>query len=257
MHCWRQKWCNVSHREHHAWCYVVSHLEYVLPRYNIDRTICKNGTRKREGDCNALTSQHPFDHCLLDLPFGDAFDERLQYDGNESETATRDTSIAAGSYNNPPPVSLRGGPCANCNTSGDTSRWRVNPRDRTTILCNSCYVKILRKRRLERKKEGPSGPCIYGCKTTWRGRWFLDPRDEKRTMCYACHRAILEKNWQTICLECDQVGAKEENGYRCDHCEPSKNVNDEGITVVAGVEGQPRRRQLDIESDKRVRTALV
>lgn len=56
----------------------MAHLEQVLKTVNDDRTICKNGTRLRDGGCNALTSLHPHDdYCMLDNPEGEPFTVQL------------------------------------------------------------------------------------------------------------------------------------------------------------------------------------
>lgn len=87
-------WCEISHKCHRPWCYVFSHLEFVRTRTvcwitsmliiaqvrtpnNMDRSVCKNSTRRDYGGCQAENSLHSHDPCLLDLELGDSFDYDL------------------------------------------------------------------------------------------------------------------------------------------------------------------------------------
>ena len=54
----------------------MSQFQAILRVINDDRSICKNRSRSKNGDDDALQSLHPQDHCLLDNPQGAAFDER-------------------------------------------------------------------------------------------------------------------------------------------------------------------------------------
>ena len=160
-------WCHVSHKCHWAFCLNVSHLELVLRAVNDDRTVCKNRSRANDGGCNALSSLHSHDHCLLDNPHGAFFDDE------------------------PPPPQPRPrisqerkmvGPCFNgCST---TRQWYRHPDDGTKCLCSTCYIRMYRAKRKEAglsrwpALDGPktriAGPCVNGCTTTWGGGWCRD-----------------------------------------------------------------------------------
>lgn len=119
-------WCHISHRCHWGWCLNVAHLEQVLRVVNDDRSICKNGSRSQDGGCNALSSLHPHDHCLLRNPIGAPFVQT-------SRPAREPTKNF--------------GPCAEGHTTTWGGKWYRDPDDKTRQLCGKCYQQALRRRR--------------------------------------------------------------------------------------------------------------
>ena len=110
-------WCHISHRCHWGWCLNVAHLEQVLRVVNDDRSICKNGSRGQYGGCNALSSLHPHDHCLLRNPIG------------APNVQTRRSGRPTKNF----------GPCAEGHTTTWGGKWYRDPDDKTRQLCGNRY----------------------------------------------------------------------------------------------------------------------
>lgn len=160
-------WVEISHKCHWSWCFVASHLEQVLPMENANRTSCKNGSRAREGGCNALRSTHPHDHCFLGLPKGTSFDANLPKPiyatkgrprklapsvgtkGRQGRNKRKWMDSEGGQETEDIKRGERQGPCAEGHTTTSKRGWFLDPNDRQTMLCDKCYGKVASRR----------GPC--------------------------------------------------------------------------------------------------
>ena len=166
-------WVHLSHKFHWAWCFVISHLERELPDENDDRTSCKNRSRRLYGGCNALTSRHPFNHCLLDLPKGDAFDLNLPPPPRGKVTALKAprgksadlqaprgkaTNLQATKRKAPKPLSRTDtskrpktlqpeltGPCANGHKTSLNNEWHEDLFTSKRVLCGMCWLKAMKR----------------------------------------------------------------------------------------------------------------
>ena len=171
----------VSHKCHWPWCFVVSHLERVLKEENNDRTSCKNGTRKKEGGCNALQSLHPFDPCLLDSQHGTAFDADL-----------------------PPPVTAP----------------RSGPKKRSLMVTLPMLSKEKPHRPKRSKKGGLKGPCANGHTTTWNG-WRYDQEDKSRVLCSLCYQRQFTKRKTKECTRCGKRCGPRHKDNKLGHIGPT------------------------------------
>ena len=211
----------ISHKCHWAFCYVVSHLEQVMSMENSDRSVCKNGSRARDGGCNALQSLHPHDHCLLGLSRGTGFDtkppwplhethkvpskkrKRVEPVGRDEESQEKAPKRRKAGWL---PRVERKGPCAEegCLTPGRRG-WMQDPEDLSRQLCCRCYKNVMHRRnrklapklaptKRERGLIPPSerkGPCAAkGCITSSKD-WMLDPTDPSRQLCWSCYTWLL------------------------------------------------------------------
>lgn len=142
-------WTETSHKCHWAFCFVLSHLEQVPTIENLDRNVCKNRSRGRDGGCNALQSLHPHHHCLLDNATGTEFDANLEgplkaVRGIGRPKRHRGPSGPVKKADRKGPCSSRG--CEVTNAKG----WALHPDDNTQVVCDSCYQRIRRARIAEK-----------------------------------------------------------------------------------------------------------
>ena len=130
------------------WCLNVAHLEQVLRVVNDDRSICKNGSRSQDGGCNALSSLHPHDHCLLRNPIGAPCVQT-------SRPAREPTKNLRNPIGAPFVQTSRSawrptknfGPCAEGHTTTWGGKWYRDPDDKTRQLCGKRYQQASRRRR--------------------------------------------------------------------------------------------------------------
>ena len=200
---------HISHKCHWAFCYVASHLQQVMPPDNVDRNVCKNGTRAKDGGCNALASLHPHDHCKLRLIRAPGFDAELPLPNGRKRRWLGDPTFEAERKKrfrlarpNYIPKSERKGPCAGrgCTTT-DINGWRVHPVDQRRVLCGVCYARETKKSKEQaagaESKEPKSqrkGPCAErGCVATGARGWMVDPDDQHNVLCDKCYRRLLRE----------------------------------------------------------------
>ena len=192
---------NVSHRCHHAFYYVADHLEFVLRVENDDKIICKNDNRETEGECNALKSCHPFNHCFLRYSWEVVFDAVPQEEREQIGRGER--------RDKPVPVAFDAEPQEEREQIG-----RGESRDKS----GPGFTTVSGPRP---RPSNRTGPCVYGHITTTLSQgWKYHPRNES-ILCFSCYKKIT-RNPRSRCQRCERLYKKEkadESDFICLKCD--------------------------------------
>ena len=125
---------------------------------------------------------HPHDHCFLGLPQGISFDANLPMPIGASSALKVNKRKRVDSEDRQETKIIkksgRQGPCANGHTTTSKRGWFLDPKDRQTMLCENCYMKL----------KAVRGPCTeYGQYVYYRSAsWKKQNMGAKGFICEAC-----------------------------------------------------------------------